>query len=103
MPRSILLVDDEPTIVRLLARFFECQGMETQHAHSAEEGIAPWEERHPDLVLLDLNLPGLSGLDALEVLVSRGATVIMLTGQAEVDVAVEAMQVCGAGFLTKTV
>ena len=103
MPRSILLVDDDPSILRLLGRFFEGQGWESFQATSAEEGIRLWEERHPDLVLQDLNLPGLSGLDALEVLVSRGATVIMLTGQAEVDTAVEAMQVGAEGFLTKPV
>jgi DNA-binding NtrC family response regulator len=103
MSRSVLLVDDDPAIVRLLARFFEGQGWETHHALSAEEGIRLWDERHPDLVLQDVNLPGLGGLDALEVLVSRGATVVMLTGQGDVDTAVEAMQVGAEGFLTKPV
>jgi DNA-binding NtrC family response regulator len=103
MPRSILLIDDEPAILRLLGRFFEGQGWETWQALSAEEGIATYEARHPDLVLQDLNLPGLSGLDALEVLVSRGATVVMLTGQAELQTAVEAMQLGAEGFLTKPV
>ena len=103
MPRSILLIDDDPAILRLLTRFFEGQDWETAQALSAEDGIRAWEARHPDLVLLDLNLPGLGGLDALAVLVSRGATVVMLTGAAELDTAVEAMQIGAEGFLPKPV
>ncbi|HEV7590786.1 MAG TPA: response regulator, partial [Longimicrobium sp.] len=103
MPRSILFVDDDPTILRLLVRFFEPQGWETYQALSAEDGIRTWEAQHPDLVLQDLHLPGLSGLDALEILVSRGATVVMLTGEAELQTAVEAMQLGAEGFLTKPV
>jgi two-component system response regulator AtoC len=101
--RSILLVDDDPAIVRLLGRFFERQGWETYQALSAEDGIRTYEAQHPDLVLQDLHLPGLTGLDALEVLVSRGATVVMLTGEADLQTAVEAMQLGAEGFLTKPV
>src|SRR4051812_41398708 len=93
MPRSILVVDDDPAILRLLERFFERQGWETYQALTAEDGIRTYEAQHPDLVLQDLHLPGLTGLDALEVLVSRGATVLMLTGEADLQTAVEAMQV----------
>jgi two-component system, NtrC family, response regulator AtoC len=103
MPRSVLLVDDEPAIVRLLARYFERQGWETYQALSGEDGVRTYEAQHPDLVLLDVNLPGMSGLQVLEVLVARGATVLMLTGQAEVETAVEAMQLGAESFLPKPV
>lgn len=103
MPRSVLLIDDEPAILRLLGRFFEREGWEVYQAMSGEEGVRLFEMQHPDLILLDLNLPGLSGLDILDVLVSRGATVIMLTGNAEIETAVEAMQSGAESFLTKPV
>jgi DNA-binding NtrC family response regulator len=103
MPRSVLLIDDEPSIVRLLARFFERQEWEVFQALSGEDGVRTYEAQRPDLVVLDLNLPGLSGLNTLEVLVSRGATVLMLTGAAEVHTAVEAMQLGAESFLTKPV
>jgi len=103
MSRSVLLVDDDPAILRLFQRFFESQGWETSRALSAEDAIRTHEAQNPDLVLLDLHLPGLSGLDALEVLVSRGATVVMLTGEADLETAVEAMQLGAEGFLTKPV
>jgi DNA-binding NtrC family response regulator len=103
MPRSVLLIDDEPSIVRVLARFFERQEWEAFQALSGEDGVATYEAQRPDLVVLDVNLPGLSGLNTLEVLVARGATVVMLTGEAEVSTAVEAMQLGAESFLTKPV
>jgi DNA-binding NtrC family response regulator len=103
MPRSVLLIDDDPSVLRLLVRFFEREGWEVSQAMSGEDGVRTWEARQPDLVMLDVQLPGLSGLDVLEVLVSRGATVVMLTGQAELEVAVQAMQSGAESFLTKPV
>ncbi|HKP76241.1 MAG TPA: sigma-54 dependent transcriptional regulator [Longimicrobiaceae bacterium] len=103
MPRSVLLVDDEPAIVRLLARFFERQEWEVFQALSGEDGVRTYDAQRPDLVVLDLNLPGLSGLNTLEVLAARGATVLMLTGAADVGTAVEAMQLGAETFLTKPV
>ncbi|HEX8691986.1 MAG TPA: sigma-54 dependent transcriptional regulator [Longimicrobium sp.] len=103
MPRSVLLVDDEPSVLRVLARFFERQEWEVYQALSGEDGVRTFDAQHPDLVLLDVNLPGLSGLQVLEILVARGATVVMLTGQAEVDTAVEAMQLGAESFLPKPV
>jgi DNA-binding NtrC family response regulator len=103
MPRSVLLVDDEPAVLRVLAKFFERQDWEVYQALSGEDGVRTFEAHRPELVLLDVNLPGLSGLQVLEVLVSRGATVLMLTGEAEVGTAVEAMQLGAESFLTKPV
>ena len=96
MARSVLLVDDDPSVLRVLRRYFERSGWETFQALSGEDGVRTFEAQLPDLVLLDVNLPGISGLHVLEVLISRGATVVMLTGQAEVGTAVEAMR-GGAG------
>lgn len=99
----MLLVDDEPAIVRTLARFFEARGWEVYQALSGEDGVRTYDSQRPDLVVLDVNLPGLSGLNTLEILVARGAAVVMLTGAAEVHTAVEAMQLGAESFLTKPV
>ncbi|HET6231794.1 MAG TPA: sigma-54 dependent transcriptional regulator, partial [Longimicrobiaceae bacterium] len=103
MSRSVLLIDDEASILRLLARYFERQGWEVFQAMSGEEGVPLFEMQRPDLVLLDLQLPGLPGLHVLELLVARDATVIMLTGTGDVQTAVEAMQLGAESFLTKPV
>ncbi len=103
MGRSVLLIDDEPGVLRTISRYFEHEGWEVSVATSGEEGVPLYEARRPDLVLLDLDLPGLSGLQILEILVSRGATVLMLTGHGDISVAVEAMQLGAESFLTKPV
>jgi DNA-binding NtrC family response regulator len=103
--RTILLVDDEPEVLGVLGRFFERRGWQVQRAAEAGGAMALYERDRPDLVLLDIGLPGLSGLRFLEVLRSRDAdaTVIMLTGQTDVATAVEAMRLGAENFLTKPI
>jgi len=103
--RTILLVDDEPEVLALLSRFFERKGWLVQRAAEANGAMSLYERERPDLVLLDIGLPGVSGLRFLEVLRTRDAdaTVIMLTGHADIATAVEAMSLGAENFLTKPV
>ena len=99
----ILIIDDEPDITSTLARFFERSRHEVLVAHSAEEGLASYKRAHPDLVLLDLHLPDASGLDVLATLRAEEAVVIMITGQGDIEVAVESMRAGAENFLAKPV
>ncbi|HEX2189414.1 MAG TPA: sigma-54 dependent transcriptional regulator [Longimicrobiaceae bacterium] len=103
MQRSILLIDDEPDVIRSLGRFFERAGWEVYRAMTGEEGLRLYEAALPDVVLLDLHLPGVSGMDVLETLVPRDATVVMLTGHGDIETAVEAMRLGAENFLAKPV
>jgi DNA-binding NtrC family response regulator len=103
MPRSILIIDDDPGVLTVLGKFFGRKGWEVFSAGSGEDGVRTYEAHRPDVALLDLDLPGLSGRDILDILVARGAAVVMLTGHAEVEVAVDAMQSGAETFLTKPV
>ncbi|HEX6913319.1 MAG TPA: sigma-54 dependent transcriptional regulator [Longimicrobium sp.] len=103
MPRSILIIDDDPGVLAVLGKFFGRKGWEVFSAGSGEDGVRLFEAHRPDVVLLDLDLPGLSGRDILDILVARGAAVVMLTGHAEVETAVDAMQSGAETFLTKPV
>ena len=105
MNRTILLVDDDAEVLGVLGRFFEKKGWLVQRATDASGAMALYEREQPDLVLLDIGLPGVSGLQFLEVLRARDAdaTVIMLTGQADIRTAVEAMRLGAENFLTKPV
>ena len=105
MNRAILLVDDDPEVLSVLSRFFENKGWQVQRAAEVKGAMALYERDRPDLVLLDIDLPGLSGLQWLEVLRSRDAdaTVIMLTGHADIATAVQAMRLGAENFLTKPV
>jgi DNA-binding NtrC family response regulator len=103
--RSILLVDDDPEVLSVLSRFFENKGWQVQRAAEVKGAMDLYEREHPDLVLLDIDLPGLSGLHWLEVLRTRDADsmVIMLTGNADIAMAVQAMRLGAENFLTKPV
>jgi DNA-binding NtrC family response regulator len=103
--RSVLLIDDDVEILNFLGRLFDRRGWIVNRAPDGPSGVELYERESPDLVLLDLEMPGLSGLRVLEVLRTRDpdATVIMLTGHGDIAKAVEAMQLGAENFLTKPV
>jgi DNA-binding NtrC family response regulator len=105
MTRSVLLIDDDAEILNFLGRFFENRGWIVNRASDGASGVELYERDRPDLVLLDLEMPRLSGLRVLEILRARDedATVILLTGHGDVAKAVEAMQLGAENFLTKPV
>jgi DNA-binding NtrC family response regulator len=101
--RAVLIIDDETTLARNLATYLERLGWATRVAGSAEDGLAQYGDFRPDVVLLDHNLPGRSGLEALGQL--RGmdpqARVVLMTGYGGIDLAVSAMKQGAADYLTK--
>ena len=100
---SILLVDDDRSILDALGKYFERLGHVVHTAESGKEAIALHERTRPDVTVLDVFMPGMSGLEVLEVLGNRGAMVVMLTGQGEIEIAVKAMKLGAENFLTKPV
>lgn len=60
---TILIIEDEPELVRVLRSYLEQAGFEVLTAFRGDTGLTTWENRQPDLVVLDLNLPGMDGLD----------------------------------------
>ncbi len=103
MVGSILLIDDDRALLGSLGRFFQRLHWDVSEAATGKEGVELYEARRPDVVLLDLRLPDISGLDLLEVLNGRGATVVMLTGNADIPTAVDAVKAGAEDFLTKPV
>ncbi len=100
---KILFVDDDESILNALGRYYEKMGHEVHKAGSGREGIAVHERVRPDVTILDVFMPEMSGMEVLEVLRKREAVVIMLTGQGEIEIAVKAMQLGAENFLTKPV
>ncbi|MEX2467913.1 MAG: response regulator [Gemmatimonadota bacterium] len=86
-PKRILIVDDEPHIRRLLAARLGTEGFEVAEAINGEEGLESIEEFPPDLVLLDLMMPGPNGLEVLARIRSQpdhaGIPVIILTAKGQ--------------------
>jgi two-component system response regulator ResD len=82
--RTVLVVDDEPTITEVVSRYLERAGYEAAVAADGLEAIRVAGERDPDLVVLDLMLPELDGLQVLSRLREDGRTpVILLTAKGE--------------------
>ena len=65
MGTKLLVIDDDPNICDLLKFYFENEGYEVKTANDGIEGLSYFKMYEPDLVLLDLMLPGLSGEDVL--------------------------------------
>src|SRR5690348_13880060 len=61
--KRIFIVEDEPDVVLLLRHLLKGSGYEVSYAYSAEEGLDIWESKQPDLLLLDVMLPKMSGLE----------------------------------------
>ena len=82
----ILVVDDEPTIAEIVSRYLERGGYETKVAADGHAALARASTWHPDLVVLDLMLPGLDGLEVMRLLRDTGGprvAVILLTAKGE--------------------
>ena len=105
MPKSlsILLIDDEEIMREVIVRLLQGQGYDVTVAGSGEEGLEKLEEKEVDLVLLDLMLPGMGGMVALEELVRRSpdTVVVMITAYASIENAVKATKVGAFDFVTK--
>jgi DNA-binding NtrC family response regulator len=101
MPDSVLLIDDDVNILRAVGTVFERAGYEVARELDAEAGLAAYDRLRPEVVVLDLHLPGMDGLQALARFKERNAAVILLTGHGDVATAVQAMQLGAENFLTK--
>ena len=87
MPKTVLVVEDEPTLRETLAEALESEGYRALQAGDGKSGLALFRSEHPDLVLLDLMLPELSGLEVTrQVRAESAVPIVMLTARdAEVD------------------
>jgi DNA-binding NtrC family response regulator len=105
MPTSILVVDDEPLIRDTLAEFLQQEGFEVVSCGSGEAALERAGERPFDLVLCDINLPGIDGLDVLERLLQLDPEVfvVLITAYATVETAVEAFQKGAQDYLMKPI
>jgi DNA-binding response OmpR family regulator len=80
----VLVVDDEERIRSLVASYLRAEGFEVDEARTGEEALAKIRSRHPDLVILDVRLPGVDGFEALrELRRDSDVYVIMLTARTE--------------------
>lgn len=99
----ILIVDDEPILARNISEAMKFAGHETAVCGSGEDGLDLAAKVGPDIVILDLRLPGMDGLDVLRELRVRGvdASVVIMTAHGNIETAVRAMKSGAVDFITK--
>jgi nitrogen regulation protein NR(I) len=99
----LLVIDDEPAILHAFRRGFQQADVTVLTAASAAEGLAMVTQHDPDVVMLDLALPDLSGLDVFRRIHQRNPKipVIFITGHGTTDTAIEAMKLGAFDYLLK--
>lgn len=107
MKAKVLIVDDEPNLLRLMGYAIEFEGHETIVAQNGQQGIQKARSERPDLIILDWMLPDINGLEVLKHLRGHPHTanvpVIMLSARAEVSDKVKGLQAGADEYVTKPV
>jgi len=101
--KRVLIIDDESSIVNLCKRIISGMGLFCSAAATAEEGLRALEKNRYSLILLDMDLPGMSGMEMLEKVMALypKIQVVIITGKATVENAVEAMKKGACDYVTK--
>lgn len=102
---TILIVDDEHEFQKMLANRLEQRGFVVLKAYSCMEALSIIDSSNIDLVILDIAMPGIDGIEALKLIKKRRpeTNVIMLTGQGSIQRGIEAMKLGALDFLEKPV
>ena len=105
MAARIYIADDEPLILNALVKRLSQGQNQVQGFKSGDELLGAVEKSVPDLILLDLKMPGKTGIETLEAIrkKSQDAVVVLLTAYGTVEEAVEAMKLGAYDFIIKTV
>ena len=100
---SIFVVDDDNVIRANLQEFLQMEGHEVETFSSGEDALSRMSNDVPDLMLIDLRLPGIDGLDLLEKVKneSQSVQVVIITGHAEISSAVKAMKLGARDYIKK--
>ena len=101
--KQLLLVDDDVTFSEVMARAFTQKGFATSAAHTVDDALANAQAKPPSHIVLDLNMPGGSGLSAIPGLLkaSPKARIVVLTGYSSIATTVEAIKLGATNYLCK--
>lgn len=100
---KVMIIDDDDAICAILKDVLEIEGYDVRYSLTGEEGVKKYMEELPSVLLLDLRLPGMDGLQVLKEVISfdPDAIVIMITGYGSVDSAVGAIRMGATDYLQK--
>jgi DNA-binding response OmpR family regulator len=102
---SILIIDDDPDALSILGTFLEAQGHDARRAATGQEGLAALERDRPDLVILDVMMPGMDGWEVARRIRDRPelnrTRILMLTARGDRDSRREALEAGADYYLVK--
>jgi nitrogen regulation protein NR(I) len=101
--KQVLIVDDEPNLRKILAAQLSRDGYDVMTAEDGEQGLAALRDHHIDLVVTDLKMPKVDGMELLReaLRIDPDLPVVMITAHGTVDTAVEALKIGAFDYLTK--
>jgi PAS domain S-box-containing protein len=102
---KVLIIDDEDSIRTMMRMTLELDGYQVLTAADGPSGLEIFQAESPGIILLDVRMPGMDGLEVLERIkaVNRETEVIIVTGHGDMDMAIKCMQKEASNFLTKPV
>ncbi len=105
MSGSVMVIDDDQVLCIAVNHFLSSRGYRVRVAHSGEDGVTMCRQEMPSLVLLDLNLPGIDGMETLRQIkeIDRSCRVVMITAYDKARSVVEAMKLGAEDYVTKPV
>lgn len=102
---KILIIDDEKPTLKMFSLFLEVYGFAILTAESGEEGLEVFDRERPEIVLTDIKMPGMDGIEVLREIKRRSPTteVIVITGHGDMDLAIQALNLDAADFINKPI
>lgn len=105
MAEKILVIDDEKPTLKMFKLFLHVYGFDIVTAESGEEGLEVFDREHPDIVLTDIKMPGMDGIQVLQEIKKRAPAteVIVITGHGDMELAIQALNLDAADFINKPI
>ncbi len=105
IPEKILVIDDEKTTLKMFKLFLDIYGFDIYTAESGEEGLELFDAERPGIVLTDIKMPGMDGIEVLKEIKKRApeTEVIVITGHGDMDLAIQALNLNAADFINKPI
>ncbi len=102
---KLLLIDDEESVRKVLGLYLRSKGYEVITAADGKEGIELFQQESPPIVLTDVKMPGMDGIEVLKKIkqISPETEVIVITGHGDMDLSIKALQLDASDFITKPV